>query len=86
MSPAKDASTWLPVALLGIVPVKVTDENGAIHPGDMLTSSALPGSAMRATPLLVGGAEFFPTGTIIGKALEPLASGTGKIKVLLSMR
>jgi hypothetical protein len=84
--PAKDASTWLPVALLGIVPVKVTDENGPIHPGDMLTTSALPGCAMRAKPVLMGGVEFSPTGTIIGKALEPLASGKGKIKVLVLMR
>ena len=39
-----------PVALKGRVPVKVTNENGPIHRGDTLTSSALyPGYAMKAT-------------------------------------
>jgi len=37
-----------PVALAGRVPVKVTDENGPIEPGDLLvSSSSTPGAAMR---------------------------------------
>src|SRR5258708_2047382 len=38
-----------PVALVGRVPVKVSLENGVIHKGDYLTSSSIPGVAMRAT-------------------------------------
>jgi hypothetical protein len=81
-----DGETWLPVALLGVVAVKATAEKHTVRPGDMLTTSATPGHAMRATPVHLGGAEFYRTGTIIGKSLEPLASGRGKIKVLVVMR
>ncbi len=49
-----------PVALAGRVPVKVSDENGAIKAGDYLTSSSIPGIAMKATR----------PGVTIGKALE----------------
>jgi hypothetical protein len=49
------------IALAGRVPVKVTNENGNIKPGDYLTSSAqFPGYAMKATA----------SGYVIGQALE----------------
>ncbi len=38
-----------PIALVGRVPVKVTNENGQIYAGDRLTSASRPGHAMRAT-------------------------------------
>ena len=76
----------VPVALVGVVPVKVSAENGAIVPGDLLTTAALAGHAMKATPVNVQGVEIYPTGTILGKALEPLAGGTGVIRVLLVQR
>jgi hypothetical protein len=41
---------------------------------------------MKATPVNVQGIEIYPTGTILGKALEPLAEGTGVIRVLLVQR
>jgi hypothetical protein len=47
------------LALLGRIPVMVSDENGPIRPGDLLTSSSTPGVAMRATK----------PGAIIGQAL-----------------
>jgi hypothetical protein len=84
--PSTDDETWLAVALVGVVPVKVTAENGAIAPGDLLTSSNTPGHAMRATPVRVGGVDIYPTGAMLGKALEPLAAGQGRIKVLLTVR
>jgi excisionase family DNA binding protein len=37
------------VALSGRVPVNVSTENGPINPGDLLTSSSIPGVAMKAT-------------------------------------
>ncbi|MBI2463156.1 MAG: hypothetical protein HYV65_02900, partial [Candidatus Spechtbacteria bacterium] len=49
-----------PVALTGRVPVKVTMENGSIQAGDYLTSSSIPGVAMKATK----------PGVVIGRALE----------------
>jgi hypothetical protein len=56
-----------PVALAGRVPVKVTNENGNIRPGDYLTSSELfAGYAMKATR----------SGQVIGQALEGFSSAT----------
>jgi hypothetical protein len=76
----------IPVAILGIVPTKVTDENGPISPGDLVTTSGVPGHAMKATPGMVNGVAIYPAGTIVGKALEPLPGGRGVIKVLLMLR
>ena len=75
----------VPVAMAGAVPCKVSAENGAIEPGDLLVSSDTPGHAMRAEPLEVDGVEFYPPGTILGKAMEPLDQGTGVILVLISL-
>jgi len=66
----------VPLAVVGIVPVKASAENGPIAPGDLLTSSATPGHAMRAN----GEARL---GCVIGKALQPLTAGTGKVKMLV---
>jgi hypothetical protein len=41
---------------------------------------------MRSTPLTVGEAEFHRPGTLLGKAIEPLADGTGEILVLLTLQ
>ncbi len=70
----------VPVAILGIVACKVSAENGPIRPGDLLVTSATPGHAMRADR------EKAQPGTILGKALEPLDSGTGLIQVLVTLQ
>lgn len=58
------------VALSGRVFVKVVTENGAILPGDYLTTSSTPGVAMKATK----------AGPIIGQAMAPFDGvGTGEI-------
>ncbi len=67
------------LALVGIVPVKVTDEGGPIRPGDLLVSSSTPGHAMR----WAGGAEPCPC-ALVGKALEPMTDESGVILVLLT--
>ncbi|HVM45571.1 MAG TPA: hypothetical protein VM582_06510, partial [Candidatus Thermoplasmatota archaeon] len=61
------------VALVGRVPVKADASFGAIRVGDLLMASPVPGVAMRATG----------EGPTIGIALEPLASGQGKIFVFV---
>jgi hypothetical protein len=76
----------VPVALLGVVPTKVSAENGPIRAGDLLVTSRTPGYAMKAPRLVVGGVAVYPTGAILGKALEPLARGTGVIRVLVMLR
>jgi len=70
----------VPVAILGIVPCKVSAENGPIRHGDLLVTSSTPGHAMRA--------EDPPPGTILGKALGMLdaARGTGVILVLVTLQ
>ena len=57
----------VPLAIVGIVPVKAVSENGPIHPGDLLVASSMAGHAMDAgvNP---------PTGTVIGKALRMLVT------------
>lgn len=69
----------IPLAVVGIVPVKVSTENGPIQPGDLLVASATPGHAMRTgtNP---------PQGTVIGKALEGLDDGTGVIRMLVVLQ
>ena len=62
----------VPLAVAGVVPVKVTDEGGPIAAGDALTSSSTPGHAMKAAKVHVGGISFFPSGVVIGKALGAL--------------
>lgn len=67
----------IPVVIMGIVPVKATAENGAIVPGDLLTSSSIPGHATKASPAIVNDITFYLPGTILGKALEPLKGEQG---------
>ncbi|OGH92509.1 MAG: hypothetical protein A2534_05225, partial [Candidatus Magasanikbacteria bacterium RIFOXYD2_FULL_39_9] len=68
------------LAMVGRVPVKVTTENGPISRGDLLVSASRPGYAMKYDPSkdknnkVVG---------IIGLALEPLPTSTGKILSLI---
>ncbi len=80
------ADTPSPLALAGRVPVKVSDENGPIQRGDLLTTSSMPGHAMKAQPTIINGMPFYQPGTIIGKALGELEMGTGVITVLIQPR
>jgi len=74
------------VALAGRVPCRVDAGYGAIHPGDVLTTSATPGHAMKAVPVNAGGVEIYRPGTVLGKALGTLESGTGTIEVLVTLQ
>jgi len=47
----------VPVALVGVVPTRVSAENGPVHAGDLMTTSSTPGYAMKAKPVLVNGAR-----------------------------
>ena len=74
------------VATTGRVKVRVDATQGPIHVGDLLVTSDRQGYAMKSEPVLVGKRQMHAPGTIIGKALESLAGGTGEILVLLSMQ
>jgi hypothetical protein len=74
-----EAGEWrVLVAQSGRVRVKVDATYGAIKPGDLLVTAPRTGYAMKSSS---------PTpGTVVGKALEPLADGTGDILVLLTLQ
>jgi len=70
----------VPLAVVGIVPCKVTAENGPIAAGDLLVTSSTRGHAMKGTD------RSRMLGAVVGKALEPLQKGTGVIQVLVTLQ
>ncbi len=70
----------VPLAVVGIVPCKATAANGPIQVGDLLVTSSRPGYAMK------GQDRKRMLGAVVGKALEPLAKGTGVIQVLVTLQ
>ena len=74
------------VAATGRVKVKVDASNGPIKIGDLLVTSDKEGVAMKSVPVELSGVRMHRPGTLIGKALQPLAQGTGEILVLLSLQ
>lgn len=76
----------VPVATTGRVRVKVDATRGPIRIGDLLVTSDTPGTAMKSAAVDVAGIPMHRPGTLIGKALEPLAGGQGEILVLLSLQ
>jgi len=69
-----------PVAMTGRVYVKCSTENGAIRPGDLLTTSATRGHAMRASD------RERRAGAVIGKAMSALDGETGLVLVLVNLQ
>ena len=70
----------VPMAMVGVVPTKVSAENGPIHKGDLLVTSSLKGFAMKGTD------RSRMLGAVIGKAMGSLDSGTGVIEVLVTLQ
>jgi hypothetical protein len=70
----------IPVGVVGVIPTKVSGENGPIRRGDLLVTSGAPGHAMKGTE------RDRMLGAIIGKALENFESGTGIIKVMVNVK
>jgi len=68
------------VALSGRVYVQADASNGAIEPGDLLTTSTTPGRAMKATD------HQRAQGAILGKAMSRLAGGKGMVLVLVTLQ
>jgi hypothetical protein len=77
---AKAITTEVPMAMVGIVPAKVSAENGSIKVGDLLVSSSATGYAMKGTDR----SRMF--GAVIGKAMGNLNSGKGVIEVLVTLQ
>jgi hypothetical protein len=71
--------TRVPLALAGTVWCNVDATTASIGAGDLLTTSSRPGHAMRASDA----SRSF--GAVVGKAMEGLASGVGKIPVFATL-
>ncbi len=71
-------SEALLLAVAGLVRCRVDAGYGAVLPGDLLAASPTPGHAMRVSDPMPG--------TVVAKALEPLASGTGTILAIVMLR
>jgi len=69
-----------PVALSGRVYCWVDASQGAIEPGDLLTTSSTPGHAMKAAD------REKAQGAIIGKAMTGLKEGKGLVLVLVTLQ
>jgi hypothetical protein len=86
------------IALAGRVPVKVTNENGIIKSGDLLTTSSKKGHAMKFSLLDLKDAENFHElkstltenerrrNSILGKALESFNGESGKVTALITLQ
>jgi hypothetical protein len=68
------------VALSGRVYVQAETSNGFIEPGDLLTTSDVPGCAMKVTDY--GRAQ----GAVIGKAMSALREERGSVLVLVTLQ
>jgi len=64
-----------PLALTGLVSVKVSNTNGPIEIGDYITSSSIPGYGMKA----------ITSGPVIGKALQAFDKNRGSMIILLDL-
>jgi len=68
------------VAIAGRVYVRAEADSASIEPGDLLTSSAVPGLAMKAAD------HDQAYGAVIGKALTGLEEGQGLVLVLVNLQ
>jgi hypothetical protein len=76
-----DLSNEVPMGVIGVIPTKVCMEGGAIKRGDFIVTSSIAGVAMKGDP------DKVKLGQVIGKALQDFnGTGTGKIKVLVSIK
>jgi len=71
----RPATSTYPIALMGRVPTKVSTVKGAIHAGDSLAPSTIPGVAVKATT----------PGPIIGQALQDFSGAdVGLVEVFVN--
>jgi hypothetical protein len=68
------------MAMVGVVPTKVSAENGPIRKGDLLVTASMPGYAMKGTD------RSRMLGAVLGKAMGSLDSGIGVIEVLVTLQ
>lgn len=77
---AEAECTRVPIALIGKVFCMVDADYSSIEVGDLLTTSSTLGHAMKASDPVRS------FGSIIGKALRPMAQGRGMVPVLVALQ
>lgn len=75
-----DVGARAPLALMGKAYCKVDASYGPVRVGDLLTTSATPGHAMRVERSVDA------SGAVLGKALQPLAEGRGLVPFIVSLQ
>lgn len=76
----QERSTRRAISLMGKAYCRADATEAPIGAGDLLTTAAAPGCAMRATD------RDRSFGAILGKALAPLGAGTGLIPILVTLQ
>jgi hypothetical protein len=77
---------YLLVVVQGPAQVKASAVAGAIHPGDLLSSAGQAGYAARAAEVEIERVRIALPGTVVGKALEPLAADQALIYVFVTLQ
>lgn len=77
---------YLLVVVRGPCLVKANADSAAFEVGDLLASSGLPGVAGRAAEITVDGTQLAAPGTVVGKALAPLATGQKLLYVYVTLQ
>jgi hypothetical protein len=76
----RDAAGHVPVTLTGTAYTLVTNSNGPIKAGDLLTTSNIPGHAMKVTDFAAS------QGAILGKAMQDFDEETGLVMILAALQ
>jgi hypothetical protein len=77
---ASDADSTISIALVGTVFCRADADKAPIEIGDLLTSSDVPGHAMKALDAVRS------FGAVIGKALAPLRNGRDLIPIIVALQ
>lgn len=76
----RDESTHVPVTMTGTAYCLVTNANGPIKAGDLLTTSDVPGNAMKVTDFTRS------QGAILGKAMQDFDEESGLVMILAALQ
>jgi hypothetical protein len=83
---AAQPGEYMLVVVHGPALVKASAVSGALQPGDLLSTAAAIGAAGKAEMVSLGEVEMALPGTILGKALEPLAAGQSLIYIFVTLQ
>jgi hypothetical protein len=77
---------YLLLVVQGPAQVKADALDGAIQPGNLLSTAGQAGHVANATQVTIEGIDMVLPGTVVGKALEPLAEGQKLIYIFVTLQ